>query len=64
MADDIPEALTKLKSAVEHANPSATMSKSNDSDEAPVSLKNRALPLIELLTAAANENCDVMWKIT
>ncbi|MGH8655886.1 MAG: DUF1840 family protein, partial [Gammaproteobacteria bacterium] len=37
----------------------------DDDDEetkAPrVSLANRAYPLVEMLTAAATEQCDVMW---
>ncbi|MBE0436458.1 MAG: DUF1840 family protein, partial [Methylomicrobium sp.] len=32
-----------------------------DWKEKPVSLAHRALPLIELLTAAAKANCNVMW---
>ncbi len=33
-----------------------------DEDEPRVSMSNRALPLINLLTAAAREGSDVMWK--
>jgi len=32
-----------------------------DDDEAPVSLSHRALPLIELLKAAAKAQVNVMW---
>ncbi len=34
----------------------------DDGGEAAVSLSHRALPLIELLRAAAKEKCNVMWK--
>jgi hypothetical protein len=35
---------------------------SDDSNEKAVSLRHGALSLIELLAAAAKENCNVMWK--
>jgi Domain of unknown function (DUF1840) len=34
----------------------------NDKDESEVSMANRSLPLINLLTAAAKTNSNVMWK--
>jgi hypothetical protein len=33
-----------------------------DEDEPMVSMADRALPLINLLTAAAAAECNVMWK--
>jgi predicted RNase H-like HicB family nuclease len=67
LAEDVPAALDRLKSAIEtgKAVPAQSESKENPSDESneqPVTVAHRALPLIELLTAAAKENCDVMWK--
>jgi hypothetical protein len=67
LAADIPLALDRLKSAIEAETsaPNPDMSKGSqheDSDERAVSLRHRALPLIELLAAAAKENCNVMWK--
>lgn len=60
-AEDVPAALSRLKAAVEagmvpppHAN--------KDADEPVVSTAHRALPLIDLLAAAAKNGCDVMWK--
>jgi hypothetical protein len=37
------------------------VSKSGGEDDPPVSLSHRALPLIELLKAAARDECSVMW---
>lgn len=67
MAEGVPAALNRLKSAIEAEKavptPELSMDARNDeSNQQAVSLKTRALPLIELLTAAAKENCDVMWK--
>lgn len=67
LADDVPAALERLKAAIEKVNAIPVQNESrkprhDDSDEQPVSLPHRALPLIELLTAAAREKCDVMWK--
>jgi hypothetical protein len=64
LAEDVPAALDRLKRAIEAA-PASSEAKKNpddDSDEPPVSLAHRALPLIELLTAAAQQKADVMWK--
>ena len=67
LAEDVPAALDRLKRAIESAKatPAENASREargDDSDEPPISLAHRALPLIELLTAAAREKCDVMWK--
>ncbi|MGB9094794.1 MAG: DUF1840 domain-containing protein [Gallionella sp.] len=67
LAEDVPAALDRLKRAIETVKATPTRSESkkaddNDSDELPVSLAHRALPLIELLTAAAQQKADVMWK--
>jgi hypothetical protein len=64
LAEDVPAALERLKRAVEAAQamPDRDAPRDDDRDEQPVSLANRALPLIGLLTAAAREKCDVMWK--
>jgi len=66
LAEDVPAALDRLKRADETAKAAAphdaSESRGDDSDEPPVSLAHRALPLIELLTAAARQKVDVMWK--
>jgi hypothetical protein len=65
LADDVPAALAQLKAAVQ-AHPDEpldpTSATTNDGQESEhVSLAHRALPLIELLTAAAAEHENVMW---
>jgi len=65
-AKDVPAVLQRLKNAVE-SEKEATIddaSINNDDeekDEPRVSLANRAFPLIEMLTAAAESDCNVMW---
>jgi len=62
LAEDIPAALQRLEAAVEadKQSPEPEQSEEGEEDEA-VSLSHRALPLIELLKAAAKEKCNVMW---
>jgi hypothetical protein len=64
LAEDVPAALERLKRSIESAPAQKESGKAedDDSDEPPVSLAHRALPLIELLTAAARQKADVMWK--
>ena len=67
LADDVPAALERLKVAIEKVSAIPVQNEArepqhDDPEEQPVSLPHRALPLIELLTAAAREKCDVMWK--
>jgi len=68
LAEDVPKALERLQSAVKalkgapapHTSRDGS-AEQNDWKEKPVTLTDRALPLIELLTAAAKANCNVMW---
>ncbi|WP_090827663.1 DUF1840 domain-containing protein [Nitrosovibrio tenuis] len=67
LAEDVPAALDRLKRAIGPAKTAAkgriSEEKSdNGEDEQSVSLAYRALPLIELLTAAAKKKRDVMWE--
>lgn len=61
LAADVPEALQRLSTAIEAENDLPPVETDNE-NEPVVSLSNRALPLINLLTAAAKEGSDVMWK--
>lgn len=65
LPEDIPAAVARLKDAVA-AGPDAgspTGEKDRDSkEELPVSLRQRAFPLIELLERAARSECEVMWR--
>lgn len=64
-AEDVPEALERLKAAIAKVKTTGESpsegARDDDSEEPPVSLAHRAFPLIELLEAAAKRKCDVMW---
>ncbi len=66
LAKDVPAVLDRLKRAIDGEktmapDPPESMP-DKDVDDQAVSLAYRALPLIELLNAAAKKNCDVMWQ--
>ena len=61
LAADVPAALSRLTAGIEAAKAVPSV-EDEDEDEPEVSLSNRAIPLVNLLTAAAQEGCDVMWK--
>ena len=69
LAADVQAALVRLEAAVEadkqspepEPEPEPEASAQNEDGEPAVSLSHRALPLLELLTAAAKARCDVMW---
>ena len=64
VGEEVPAALDRLKRAVEAKRTSEAQKprgNAEQADDQSVSLKYRALPLIELLTAAAKKHCDVMW---
>ena len=58
LAEDVPVALARLKAAVAAGKAPPTP---DDKDEEAVSVAHRAMPLIDLLTAAAKDECNVMW---
>ncbi len=65
LAEDVPAALARLKAAVaKHSNepldPPGGPSRGGDEGQS-VSLAHRALPLIQMLTAAAAGRENVMW---
>ena len=64
-AEDVPAALERLKHAIETGHieqPVEKSTDSNDDEEQYINLATRAYPLIEMLTSAAEENCNVMWE--
>jgi hypothetical protein len=63
LAEDVQPALERLKAGVraQAEAPGADEPAEGEDGEQTVSLSHRALPLIELLTAAAQANCNVMW---
>jgi len=63
LAEDVPAALERLAAAVaaDKQTPEPEVPAEGEDGEPAVSLPHRALPLIELLKAAAKAKCDVMW---
>ena len=63
LAEDVPAALTRLQAAVAAKGqlPLAEESEHEEDEESAISLSHRALPLVELLKAAAKAECNVMW---
>ena len=61
LAADVPAALSRLTAAIE-AEKASPPAEDKDTDEPVVSMANRALPLINLLAAAAKADADVMWN--
>jgi hypothetical protein len=67
LARDIPLALTSLKLALatlpkENRKTAMPADDDNTDTPAPVGLQLRAFPLLELLSAADQQKCDVMWE--
>ena len=66
-AADVSAALARLNQALaaapEDASKSGPRPEADDTDNPPaVGIRLRAYPLIQLLTAAAQQKCDVMWE--
>jgi len=62
LAADVPQALSRLTAALEAQKEASSPVENEDAEEPAVSMTNRAQPLIELLTAAATADRNVMWK--
>ncbi|EJC1208304.1 DUF1840 domain-containing protein [Vibrio parahaemolyticus] len=67
-AQDVPDALSKLTSALSAKNVAeenlptdVDVDEEEEQAEPAVSLGRRAFPLIELLKSAIKEECEVMW---
>ncbi len=68
----LPEAIRLLRTAIEdHSSSDANVNSINESensdeieddDDPKVSLRNRSLPLIQLLEAAVREEVQVIWE--
>ncbi|HZP88298.1 MAG TPA: DUF1840 domain-containing protein [Burkholderiales bacterium] len=63
LAQDIPRALSRLKTNLENA-PEVKVPLEEEGERADqrVPLRTRAAPLIDLLTRAAQKGKDVMWR--
>ncbi len=60
-AEDVPVALNLLKAAIDAQKAESPAAK-KQGDEVVVSMANRSLPLINLLTAATKAGKHVAWK--
>jgi hypothetical protein len=60
-AEDVPLALSRLRAAIE-VEKSSPLPADKNADEPVVSVAHRALPLINLLAAAAKGKSYVTWK--
>lgn len=64
LAQDIPGALERLSRALEQgalAPPTAADESEPGEGELPVSLRQRAYPLMELMQRAARQGADLLW---
>ena len=64
-AEDIPAALASLRKGIAEVDAALEDQPQNDEEEdgeRPVSLHNRAVPLIEMLETAQREDVAVMWE--
>ena len=63
LAEDLQAALDQLLAAIQAEQQLSESEKSEDEEDGEplVSFSHRALPLIELLEAAAKAKCNVMW---
>lgn len=69
LGPDIPPALERLKQAVRTLGERPSGNAPRDSDEKDeeraqpmISMRQRAVPLVQLLEAAARKNADVTWR--
>jgi hypothetical protein len=66
LPEDIPAAVERLKAAAATQPDAAAGARAqpagDQENELPVSLKQRAFPLIELLDRAAKQKCEVLWR--
>jgi hypothetical protein len=62
-AADLSDARRRLESAVAAAGsaPAETGQEDDDDEKPPVTLRQRAYPLMDLLKRAQKEDCDVLW---
>ncbi len=61
LAEDVEAARERLVTAINKEQQMEAAENSDEETEGAVSLSKRALPLIELLEAASNAKCFVMW---
>lgn len=62
LAEDLPLALNRLKTALATEKASPSTNEDSDEKEPVISVTHRGLPLINLLAAAIEAGCDLMWE--
>jgi hypothetical protein len=65
LARDIPAAMARLKEQLAtgaYDEVGKKSGKDDDEDHTPVRLKTRAQPLLDMLSAAAAQDCDIVWR--
>lgn len=64
LAADVPAALSRLTTAINAADSSSppTTDAEQQEEQPEVSMRNRALPLIDLLAAAVAAESNLMWE--
>lgn len=62
VAGDVPAALGNLKQALDNLPPQEESAGEVDEDQPAVSVHTRAIPLVELLQAAADDETHVRWE--
>ncbi|SEN54842.1 protein of unknown function [Nitrosomonas marina] len=62
LADEVPQALSRLKAALRKEQNVAPSDEDDDENEPVVSTAHRGLPLVNLLTDAVAAGCNVMWE--
>ena len=65
LARDVPAAMARLRerlAAGEFEELDKPSARNDDEDQPPVGLRTRAQPLLEMLAAAAEQDCDVLWQ--
>ena len=61
LAEDVPDYLNRLTQAINATTGQSSENNMSAWDDQSVSPQSRAMPLIELLKAAAEQGCDVSW---
>jgi len=62
LAEDVPAYLSRLTKTINADAVDNSQTNKSAWDDQSVSQQSRAMPLIELLKAAAEQECDVMWE--
>jgi hypothetical protein len=67
LARDVPAAMQRLKERLaagqyEEVEKPSGEGEDKDEERPAVGLRTRAYPLLEMLSAAAEQECDVLWQ--